>query len=63
TSDQGTIDPMLGIIYSYYKYIEGRTDMDTNEETKYLYQAFTKIYPEGTSQDYLGDSVLFYTLS
>ena len=63
TSDRGRIDPGIGIVYSYYRYIEQKSDMDTNENSKYLAQAFTKIYPEGASQDFFGDSVLFYTLS
>lgn len=63
TFDRGRIDPGLGIVYSYYRYIEQKRDMDTNENSKYLAQAFTKIYPEGQSQDFFGDSVLFYTFS
>ncbi|MBD0381863.1 AbfB domain-containing protein [Paenibacillus sedimenti] len=61
TGDRGKIDPTIGILYSYYKYIEKRADMDTNENTKYLSQAFTQIYPEGASQDFMGDGVLLFT--
>lgn len=61
TWDRGKIDPAIGIVYSYYRYIEQRSDMDTNENSKYLAQAFTKIYPEGASRDFFGDSVLLMT--
>jgi hypothetical protein len=62
TSDRGTIQAKLGILYSYYKYFERRGDMETNESTKYLAQAFSKIYPEGDDQDMVGHGVLMYTL-
>jgi fibronectin type 3 domain-containing protein len=62
TWDRGKIDPAIGIVYSYYKYIEQRSDLDTNENSKYLAQAFAKIYPEGASRDFFGDSVLLMTL-
>ena len=62
TSDRGTIHSTLGILYNYYKYFERRSDMETNESTRYLAQAFSKIYPEGDSQDLVGHGVLLYTL-
>lgn len=60
--DRGRIDNCIGIVYSYYKYIDKRYNMEVDEDTKYLSEAFGKIYPEGQSQDFLGDSVLLYTL-
>lgn len=63
TADRGVFYNVFGVLYSYYKYIDKRTDMETNESTKYLTEAFNLIYPEGASQDYIGDSVLLYTLS
>jgi hypothetical protein len=62
TSDRGTIHGTLGIVYNYYKYFERRSDMETNESTRYLAQAFSKLYPEGDNQDLVGNSVLMYTL-
>jgi hypothetical protein len=62
TADRGTIHNTLGILYNYYKYFERRSDMDTNESTRYLSQAFNKIYPEGDDQDFAGHGVLLYTV-
>ncbi|MET3211650.1 UNVERIFIED_CONTAM: hypothetical protein ABIC26_004617 [Paenibacillus sp. PvR008] len=62
TSDRGKLQTTIGIVYSYYKYIEKRSDLDTNENTKYLSQAFSKLYPEGQNADFFGDSVLLFTL-
>ncbi|MGO4731151.1 AbfB domain-containing protein [Paenibacillus sp. 2KB_22] len=63
TVDRGAFYNGFGVVYGYYKYIEKRTDMETNENTKYLTEAYNLIYPEGASQDYIGDGVLLYTLS
>ncbi|MNN82074.1 hypothetical protein D3C81_1989660 [compost metagenome] len=63
TADRGTIQNGIGILYSYYKYIENRSDMDTNEDTRYLSEAYSKIYPEGENTDYFGAGVLLFTLS
>jgi len=62
TGDRGVLQTTVGIVYNYYKYIERRSDMDTNESTKYLAQAFSKIYPENDNQDMVGHGVLLYTL-
>jgi hypothetical protein len=60
-SERGRIDNCIGVVYNYYKYFEGRTDMETNEETKYLAMAYEEIAPEGISADFLGDATLLYT--
>jgi hypothetical protein len=62
TGDRGVIQNTVGILYNYYKYVERRSDMETNESTKYLAQAFSKIYPENDQQDMVGHGVLLYTL-
>lgn len=60
-ADRGRIFPALGIIYAYYKYIARRVDLETNEGSRYLVDAFNAIYPEGESQDLMGDGVLLFT--
>jgi hypothetical protein len=62
TSDRGVIQNAIGIVYNYYKYIERRSDMETNDSTRYLAQAFSKLYPEYDQQDMVGHGVLLYTL-
>lgn len=62
TGDRGVIQTTLGILYNYYKYVERRSDMETNESTRYLAQAFSKIYPENDNPDMVGHGVLLYTL-
>ncbi len=57
----GRIDNVVALLYNYYKYFEKRSDMETSEETKYLAQAYQKIYPEGEYAEYFGDGVLLYT--
>jgi hypothetical protein len=62
TGDRGVIQAALGPLYNYYRYFERRADMDTSESSRYLAQAFNKIYPEGDNQDLVGHSILLYTL-
>ncbi len=61
---RGLIDPVLGPIYSYYKYIEKRDDFETDEDSKYVSIAYNhdKFYPEPSIEDFWGNGVLLFTL-
>jgi len=62
TVDRGTLQTTLGALYGYYKYVEKRPGLETDDASKYLAEAFSKMYPEGDSQDFVGHGVLLYTL-
>lgn len=53
---QGTVYGGISTIYGYYKYVHPKSDLATNENSKYLAQAFDQIYAAGTG----ADGVLFY---
>ncbi|MCO7127909.1 hypothetical protein NIE88_19400 [Sporolactobacillus shoreicorticis] len=59
SSGRGRIDPFLGILYNYYKYIE-KQDM-TQEKYKYLATAYEQHMPEGTSNDFPAAATLLFT--
>lgn len=58
-TNRGLLYPNIGILYNFYKYELG-WDM-TDDAVKYLAKAYERTFPEGASEDFLGNSTLLFS--
>lgn len=58
-TNRGLLYPNIGILYNYYKYERG-WNMD-GSDIQYLTRAYELMFPEGESDDFLGNSTLLFS--